>query len=136
MRYYVKPRHEPDDTPDNRRAETLRRLLARHEEELSARKQLLRGDMTPEPGESRNALESSADNFARDVGAVVLETSARTVRGIQGALRRLKTGAYGLCADCGDPIPALRLRALPFAERCRDCQQQCDPARPGTPLLA
>lgn len=133
MRYYVKQRN---DVHDSRRAETLQRLLARHEAELCARKQLLRDDIAPEPGEGRDAVESSADNFARDVGAALLEATARTVQSIEDALRRLKTGADGTCLDCGSRIPAVRLQALPFAERCRDCQQQYDPAPRSTPLLA
>jgi RNA polymerase-binding transcription factor len=126
-----------DDAHESPRAE-LYRLLARQKAELSARKQLLRDDITPGPGEGRDALESSADNFARDVGAAILEVTARTVQGIEDALRRLKTGAYGTCLDCGEKIPALRLQALPFAERCRDCQLQCDPVPVprSTPLLA
>jgi phage/conjugal plasmid C-4 type zinc finger TraR family protein len=27
------------------------------------------------------------------------------------------------CRDCGEPIPAARLAALPDAERCAECQQ-------------
>jgi RNA polymerase-binding transcription factor DksA len=38
----------------------------------------------------------------------------------------LKQGAYGRCADCGERIAAARLRVLPFAERCRECQSACD----------
>lgn len=134
MRYYVnqrKPR-QPGD-----RAAALESLLARHEAELSERRHLLRDDIVQEPGEGRDAVESSADNFARDVGAALLEATSRTVQGIEDALKRLKAGVYGTCQDCGQPIPALRLQALPFAERCRDCQQQYDPApRTTTPLLA
>jgi DnaK suppressor protein len=133
MRYYVK---QGKAGHHDRRAAALQDLLARHEAELAARKQLLRDDIIQEPGEGRDAVESSADNFARDVGAALLEATARTVQGIEDALRRLKTGAYGTCQDCGDRIPALRLQALPFAERCRDCQQQYDPAPRTTPLLA
>jgi len=126
-----------DDVHETPRAEVLKRLLARQKADLSARKRLLRDDITPEPGEGRDPLESSADAFARDVGAAILEVTARTVQGIEDALWRLKTGAYGTCLDCGERIPPLRLQALPFAERCRDCQQQCDPApRSSAPLLA
>ncbi len=134
MRYYPnqrKSRHQ------EHQAAALERLLARHEAELSERKHLLRDDIVQEPGEGRDAVESSADNFARDVGAALLEATSRTVQGIEDALRRLKNGVYGTCQDCGEAIPPLRLQALPFAERCRDCQQQYDPApRTTTPLLA
>lgn len=34
------------------------------------------------------------------------------------------TAADGLCADCGDPIPAARLARVPGARRCVECQQR------------
>jgi DnaK suppressor protein len=111
---------------DHRKAEALQKLLTRHEAALNARRQLLREDIAPEPGESRDAIESSADNFSRAVSAALLESAARTVQSIEDALRRLRTGIYGRCLDCASPIPAVRLQVLPFAERCRDCQEQCD----------
>jgi DnaK suppressor protein len=120
----------------SREAQALQRLLARHEAELAARKQLLRDDISPEPGEARGAVESSADTFARHVGATLLEASARTARSIEDALRRLSAGAYGRCLDCGSTITPLRLQALPFAERCRDCQENLESASHRAPLLA
>lgn len=120
----------------SRSAEALRRLLARHEAELSARKQLLRVDVAPEPGEAGGDAESSAESFARDLGAALVEASARTVQSIQDALQRLRNGAYGRCLDCGSSIAPVRLQALPFAERCRECQQRYDFPSRHTPLLA
>lgn len=40
---------------------------------------------------------------------------------IEAALDRLDQGTYGICARCGRPIGAARLRARPFAELCIDC---------------
>lgn len=110
----------------SRCAQTLERLLRRNEDELVARRQLLRDDIPAEAAQVRDSAESCSDTFAEDVGAAVLEVTARTVQGIEDALRRLATGHYGSCADCGRRIPPQRLRAVPFAARCRDCQQECD----------
>jgi DnaK suppressor protein len=35
----------------------------------------------------------------------------------------LESGLYGDCIDCGDEISEARVRALPFAVRCLDCQE-------------
>ena len=40
---------------------------------------------------------------------------------ILGALDRLANGTWGTCAACGHAIPAMRLQALPWAERCATC---------------
>jgi DnaK suppressor protein len=38
----------------------------------------------------------------------------------------LDEGTYGICEDCEVPISQGRLRALPFARRCVDCQRQAE----------
>ncbi len=40
---------------------------------------------------------------------------------LEMAERRLATGEYGWCADCGEPIPDRRLAIDPMAERCVRC---------------
>lgn len=37
---------------------------------------------------------------------------------VRRALKRIEEGTYGLCVDCGQPIPEKRLEALPWAARC------------------
>jgi phage/conjugal plasmid C-4 type zinc finger TraR family protein len=38
------------------------------------------------------------------------------------ALRRLSTGQYGVCSECGESISAKRLHALPDVTTCVACQ--------------
>jgi DnaK suppressor protein len=40
---------------------------------------------------------------------------------IDAALERLDKGTYGTCDDCGRPIEARRLAALPWAVLCSEC---------------
>jgi len=40
---------------------------------------------------------------------------------LDDALRRSASGAYGTCERCGEPIPADRLAARPFATTCVGC---------------
>ena len=40
---------------------------------------------------------------------------------IEGALRRIETGNFGLCQACGKPIAPERLEALPWAKDCVGC---------------
>ena len=48
---------------------------------------------------------------------------AETVARIDAALRRLDQGGHGDCVECGEKISIERLTALPFALRCRDCEE-------------
>ncbi len=42
---------------------------------------------------------------------------------IDAAILRHKAGTYGVCLGCREQIPLPRLRALPFAQRCAQCQE-------------
>ena len=40
---------------------------------------------------------------------------------IQGALRRLDAGTYGVCTTCGDVVAGGRLSVFPESETCARC---------------
>jgi len=66
--------------------------------------------------------DAAADTAARmDIAAVARE--AEELAGLEGALRRLSEGDYGICTECGEPIARERLFANPAATRCAECQQ-------------
>ena len=48
----------------------------------------------------------------------------RQLRLVEEALDRMQSGDYGICLSCEEPIPAKRLRALPWAQYCVICQEQ------------
>ena len=41
---------------------------------------------------------------------------------LQKALGHLETENYGICVDCGEEIPLIRLQTVPAAFRCTKCQ--------------
>ena len=45
------------------------------------------------------------------------------LRMIEEALDRLNSGDFGICLACEEPIPAKRLKALPWARYCVNCQE-------------
>ena len=53
------------------------------------------------------------------------------LREVRAALERLDAGRYGLCIECGEPIPFARLDVQPAAARCAACQTNAErsPAR-------
>ena len=42
------------------------------------------------------------------------------------AIQRLEQGTYGVCDGCGQQIHEARLQAVPFARRCKDCQEHAE----------
>jgi DnaK suppressor protein len=43
---------------------------------------------------------------------------------VEHALEKIENGTYGLCDNCGKPIPPQRLEALPQANLCMSCKEQ------------
>lgn len=46
------------------------------------------------------------------------------LRQVESALALLDLGEHGTCAECGASIPSKRLRAVPWATYCVDCQDK------------
>ena len=67
--------------------------------------------------------ESSEVDIQDAVGFALIQMKAETLDKIDAALQRLGEGTYGDCVECGAKIAGPRLRALPFAVRCRDCEE-------------
>jgi phage/conjugal plasmid C-4 type zinc finger TraR family protein len=49
-------------------------------------------------------------------------------RALTAAKDRMSEGTYGLCAQCGRPIPQRRLKVLPTATLCVQCQERREAA--------
>ena len=49
-----------------------------------------------------------------------------TIEQIEAALRKIDKGIYGTCEYCRQPIPKKRIKALPFARYCVNCQHSTD----------
>lgn len=59
----------------------------------------------------------------------LVERHLSDLAALEAARRRIKSGTYGTCADCGEPIAQERLRANPVALRCAECQSLREKAR-------
>jgi DnaK suppressor protein len=69
------------------------------------------------------AAERSELDLQDDIGFALIQLKTEMLNQIDAALRRLDEGNYGDCFECGGEIAEARLRALPFAVRCRECEQ-------------
>jgi DnaK suppressor protein len=74
-------------------------------------------------GEVFDAVESSEADIQDDLEFALIQMKSETLNKINDALVRLEQGDYGNCFECGEEIAEKRLRALPFAVRCKDCEE-------------
>jgi DnaK suppressor protein len=68
-------------------------------------------------------MDAAREQEEEAVWVAVLNRSHDVQAAVEEALRRLASGEYGLCVECGQHIALSRLRALPFAVRCLACQE-------------
>jgi DnaK suppressor protein len=105
----------------------LRKMLEHRRRELMNELQGKIRDVRAESGKERDVLdqgESSEVDIQEDIEFALMQMKSETLTKVHEALRRLEDGTYGNCFECGDEITEARLRALPFAVRCKDCEEE------------
>ena len=110
------------------RVDVLRRMLEERRTEIHDKLRAIREDVPAAQDEVRDAEEQSVTDFAREMEFALMEMKAQTLVRIDEALRRVDEGTYGTCAECEQDIAAARLKALPFAVRCVECQARAENA--------
>ena len=70
-----------------------------------------------------DAVESAEADIQEELELALVQMKSETLNKITDALTRLEQGDYGNCYECGEEIAEKRLRALPFAVRCKDCEE-------------
>jgi DnaK suppressor protein len=79
------------------------------------------------------AIEKSADQMdeiqhvsERDLAIRNMYRESTLLRGVKTALRRICDGSFGTCIECKSAISPKRLKAVPWAPRCIQCQAAAD----------
>ena len=70
-----------------------------------------------------DGVEASDADVQEDIEFAVIQMKSETLSLIDEALDRLRDGDYGFCFECGAGMSEKRLRALPFAARCKPCAE-------------
>jgi RNA polymerase-binding transcription factor len=65
--------------------------------------------------------EGATIAFERAQLSALLSGTRRRVAELNEALERWDAGAYGVCENCGKPVPPERLAARPAARTCVGC---------------
>lgn len=61
--------------------------------------------------------------FDKEKGLALKKNEISILNKIDKALKRIDTGEYGNCSACKKEIPEERLKFLPYADYCVDCQK-------------
>jgi DnaK suppressor protein len=107
------------------RKRALRDLLARaqvaHAVRLVGLYAISSDDRGSTPGDE---MDVASEHAEAETHARLIEHRWSSQAVLDDALERLRRGLYGICEECGEEISVERLRVIPFAAYCIDCQHQ------------
>jgi RNA polymerase-binding protein DksA len=73
---------------------------------------------------SYHMADMASDNYDREISFSIADGENKVLYEIDEALKRIEEGTYGKCIACDRRIPLKRLKALPYAKYCIQCQSQ------------
>lgn len=70
-----------------------------------------------------DTADASGSDLEQHIVVTLTEMTGEMLRRVDEAIGRHTSGDFGWCAECGREISYQRPAALPFALRCRECEE-------------
>jgi DnaK suppressor protein len=77
-----------------------------------------------EPRYSNHLADEGTTTYQQEANLALERHLQNELANVESALQRLDDGSYGRCENCGGPISAERLEALPTATLCITCKSR------------
>lgn len=104
--------------------EAVRQMLESHRNEILALyEQDVRAGQEASDEGSDDVVDRANNAYSRELLFSLSDGERHTLLRIEEALQRLDQGVYGVCANCQRDIRSGRLKAVPWARYCIDCQE-------------
>jgi len=78
---------------------------------------------------SMDMADSASDQFDHDLALSEMSIEQDMLYEVEAALKRILNGAYGICESTGKPIPAARLRAIPWTRFSKEVEKRLEASR-------
>ena len=75
---------------------------------------------------SMDMADSATDAFDHDLALSELSAEQDALYEVDEALKRILNGTYGVCEETGKPIPAARLRAIPWTRFTKEVETRLE----------
>ena len=102
------------------------RLLDMRQKLMPAPSERLNSRALLSSAESGDDLDLASDQQDRELSLLLSNRDRKKLLAINEALEIIKEGNYGVCQECGEQIGAGRLKAMPLANYCVDCQSKIE----------
>jgi DnaK suppressor protein len=104
--------------------EKYRRALVEKKDSLS--KDMLKNkDAGQENSEeiTQDIADKASSSYTKEFLFSLSDGERILLQQIDQALVRIEVGSFGLCTNCGNPVPEKRLDAVPWTPYCVDCME-------------
>lgn len=107
--------------------EKYRKLLLAERERLQLEHHAVSSDLAEHAGDladydDHDPADAASETFEHTKDYAIDENFHNMLERIADALRKVDDGTYGICDRCDNPILPDRLKAIPYATLCIDCQ--------------
>ena len=99
----------------------IRKHLLALKEDATRRLQNTKSMDMPE-AEVGDPIDDASKSLDKEILFELTSNAHNTIEQIEAALRKMDKGIYGTCEYCRKPIGKKRMKALPFARYCINCQ--------------
>ena len=81
---------------------------------------------------SMHPADMGTDSIEMEKAYMIGATGGEALENVDEALINIDKGDYGLCIECGEPIPRERLEAVPQANLCIKCKSNSEGSQGAT----
>jgi DnaK suppressor protein len=98
------------------RQQELRRMVTKTEQD----------GRTVDEGSAQDIADRAASSYTKEFLFSQSNNDRQILQMVEGALVRIREGAFGECISCGKEINAKRLEAVPWTRHCIECQEKLE----------
>jgi DnaK suppressor protein len=98
------------------RQQELRRIVTKTEQD----------GRTVDEGSAQDIADRAASSYTKEFLFSQSNNDRQILQMVEGALVRIREGAFGECISCGKEINAKRLEAVPWTRHCIECQEKLE----------
>ena len=96
-------------------------LKRRETNEAYRRSKAVNREATAEP--LQDLADQASEGYRKEFLYSLSDGERATLLHVEEALHRMDDGTYEECSSCGEKIPLVRLKAIPWASHCIQCQE-------------
>jgi RNA polymerase-binding transcription factor len=98
------------------RQQELRRIVVRTEQD----------GRTVDEDSAQDVADRAASSYTKEFLFSQSNNDRQLLQMVEGALGRIREGAFGECISCGKEINGKRLDAVPWTRHCIECQEKLE----------